>query len=420
MSAPHCTGMSAHQPEPLTDVDVEVHTDLRADITSIEAQYGPIPEGLVEGVPTSFANAWTAKFAPLADWVREHRALPEQTTAEELLEVLGTTTDAFGRFRSISLIDTRALSQDDRDDDYRRLICEHGDGCYVEVHTRLGGGNRECWCSDDSEHHCYVETIETIQAMPGYVDDYDQSWDCTYADFYFRVDGLERLAHRDAMANLAVARSLVLSGQTAPWDVFDIHHAGPTRSDIYRARQDARDVELSLARLNSRRADRVAALAAPMPDPAPVPRQRQRTGRNGRKLKGTEPVIPTCTFAQAQARVDKLQAKVDEFDTRKAQLDAFMNDSTYALIHDLVADSLKITLSFAEADHRCLADAITDRDILIARAHREGTQAIDAEIHQLEQRIERCAAICDHTAHAWVQRWPGTVETCPPRPTRED
>lgn len=47
----------------------------------------------------------------------------------------------------------------------------------LAIYTRLGGGNR-----DDCE-----DTIDSITEHPLYLHDADDSFDCTYATFYFRV-----------------------------------------------------------------------------------------------------------------------------------------------------------------------------------------------------------------------------------------
>lgn len=51
------------------------------------------------------------------------------------------------------------------------------DGEYIVVHTRAGGGNREY----------YEDDIATLQANENYSHDEDDDFDCTYANFYFRI-----------------------------------------------------------------------------------------------------------------------------------------------------------------------------------------------------------------------------------------
>lgn len=48
---------------------------------------------------------------------------------------------------------------------------------YIVIYTRNGGGNR-----DD-----YEEVTAALQALPTYVDDYDDDFDCTYASYEFKV-----------------------------------------------------------------------------------------------------------------------------------------------------------------------------------------------------------------------------------------
>lgn len=54
---------------------------------------------------------------------------------------------------------------------------DHDDQLLIRIHTRNGGGNREE----------YRSQIESMQQHPWYVRDCDDSFDSTYADFYFRI-----------------------------------------------------------------------------------------------------------------------------------------------------------------------------------------------------------------------------------------
>lgn len=86
-----------------------------------------------------------------------------------ILKMIGITEEACGRFRD----------------------------CYIEdeniiVFTRLGGGNRECYCDTDEEHNssdsgCYQHNIEYLQANTNYVKDYDDGFDETYAYFVYNI-----------------------------------------------------------------------------------------------------------------------------------------------------------------------------------------------------------------------------------------
>lgn len=59
----------------------------------------------------------------------------------------------------------------------------------IAIYTRLGGGNRECFCDAQqvAEGHssCFRRYIEKLQAHPNYLSDKDDDFDSTYATFYF-------------------------------------------------------------------------------------------------------------------------------------------------------------------------------------------------------------------------------------------
>lgn len=78
-----------------------------------------------------------------------------------ILPVLGKHPDEYARFRDAFMGDP------ERADTKDKLI----------VYTRLGGGNRECYEND----------IEDIREMDGFLFDYDDDFDCTYANFVFDI-----------------------------------------------------------------------------------------------------------------------------------------------------------------------------------------------------------------------------------------
>jgi hypothetical protein len=122
------------------------------------------------------------------------------------------------------------LSNKSNDDQYSTE--DLPDGEYViAIHSRQGGGNRECFCEDygDTGHEdgCLAGNNEELESHPQYVADYDDDSDYTYATHYFRggftkadverheeqnaVDIRARAA-RDRLTNLA-------SGSVPPWSV---------------------------------------------------------------------------------------------------------------------------------------------------------------------------------------------------------
>ena len=78
-----------------------------------------------------------------------------------VLPVLGKHPDLYPRFRDCFVRDEEHPEHDGR----------------IQVYTRVGGGNREGW----------QDCIDELRAMPGYVTDYDDSFDSTFATFVFDV-----------------------------------------------------------------------------------------------------------------------------------------------------------------------------------------------------------------------------------------
>lgn len=76
--------------------------------------------------------------------------------SSELLEMLDLTTGDVGRFRDVHL---------------------NKDGTKIKVLTRNGGGNREE----------YEDVFDELSVHPNYIEDYDDSFDCTYATIVFSV-----------------------------------------------------------------------------------------------------------------------------------------------------------------------------------------------------------------------------------------
>lgn len=86
-------------------------------------------------------------------------------SAGEILPALGLTPSDIGRYRDC-------------------WVTPEGE---IAVYTRMGGGNRECWCKDGQEHECYQPQIQALQSHPLYLRDEDDGYDRTYATFYFRA-----------------------------------------------------------------------------------------------------------------------------------------------------------------------------------------------------------------------------------------
>ena len=77
------------------------------------------------------------------------------------LPMLGKHPDEYPRFRDCFLADEEHPEYND----------------HIHVYTRTGGGNREE----------YEEENSSMMAMPDYVTNFDDSFDCTYASWAFKV-----------------------------------------------------------------------------------------------------------------------------------------------------------------------------------------------------------------------------------------
>lgn len=78
-----------------------------------------------------------------------------------ILPLLGNHPDTYPRFRD-------CFTADDQYPEYDN---------HIHIYTRVGGGNREY----------YQEKIDKLRSIQGYVTDFDDSEDSTYATFVFRV-----------------------------------------------------------------------------------------------------------------------------------------------------------------------------------------------------------------------------------------
>lgn len=97
----------------------------------------------------------------------------QHASSEQLLALLGITANDVPRYRSC-----------------------YWDGKHIVIHTRTGGGNRDYYENMDACRANYPEYFggtdepvgpwnDDLRAIAGFVRDEDDSFDCTYADFYY-------------------------------------------------------------------------------------------------------------------------------------------------------------------------------------------------------------------------------------------
>lgn len=97
----------------------------------------------------------------------------QHSNASDLLKLLGITEHDVPRYRSC-----------------------YWNGTHIVIHTRTGGGNRDFYENEESCRDNYPEYFEgeeppsgpwndDLRAISGYVEDRDDDFDCTYADFFY-------------------------------------------------------------------------------------------------------------------------------------------------------------------------------------------------------------------------------------------
>lgn len=91
-----------------------------------------------------------------------------------ILPMLGRHPDEYPRFRDCFVGKEHS---DEEVDQFGVPKHKHGEEMLISVYTRVGGGNR-----DD-----YESEIEQLRNMPGYVEDFDDDFDSTFATFVFKV-----------------------------------------------------------------------------------------------------------------------------------------------------------------------------------------------------------------------------------------
>lgn len=78
-----------------------------------------------------------------------------------VLPMLGKHPDEYPRFRDCFLGDEEHPEYDG----------------HIHIYTRTGGGNRGCYAAEN----------DAMRAMPGFVTDFDDSFDSTYASWVFKI-----------------------------------------------------------------------------------------------------------------------------------------------------------------------------------------------------------------------------------------
>lgn len=189
--------------------DVDLRTEQRDEIL---ARYGLTPD-----FDERFVAAWEERFAVL-----DVEQVP--LLSEEIRDMMGDPD--FGRERGAPTLVVRG---DDPDEDVIADANSDMDQVYVSIHTRNGLGNRECWHDGDYDDQCTGCIVDDLKARPDHVDDVDDSFDGTYATFYFTPTDPERMKRalgRQPIAQAQVhARKLLedMVNGLPPWEVLPLN-----------------------------------------------------------------------------------------------------------------------------------------------------------------------------------------------------
>lgn len=185
---------------------------------------------------TPFVKRWNEHFSELAEWEKENGREYNPPVDSERLQrpdaLLGGEAPVAMRDRGSQFITVPEEGEDnpmDLPDSITEDPSLQGKVIY-EVHTRQGGGNRECYCDDPNgdglhEDHCIALDNEILQDHPLYITDEDDDLDTTYATFYYRTEGTEEQfrQHRKneekagRFNSLSRDLKLVRENKLAPW-----------------------------------------------------------------------------------------------------------------------------------------------------------------------------------------------------------
>lgn len=204
-----------------TGLAAEVSLEAPADPELVKAldAYGIA----VEDVPLdhegkSIVERWDEKFSVLAE--ERHTTVEEHLTRE--LDV------DFGRLRGGPYLAWPEIGTPMEDwQTVRSGDSWEGRTPVAVVHTRNGGGNRECYCNyDDHTPGCVARAVEIMEEHPAHLTNEDNSWDTTYANFAFKVD--RESAHKlfkksklsQAQETARNNHKAISEGRLVPWSVF--------------------------------------------------------------------------------------------------------------------------------------------------------------------------------------------------------
>lgn len=362
--------------------------------------YGEIPAPLAgqtletgEPAAATFEDSYRAFFAPLD----EHEAVhgPYATLAPlsegEILDLADIRNENLGRHRGTFL---------ERDEDT-------GDPVIV-VHTRNGGGNRECW-QDDCDGQCTgcIQT-DAIPALPTYLRDADDEDDCTYANNYFRpldpaagVAALEAEERKQTLNRLLYFRDAITAGKQPPWAVLSPVRGRDERQKVYAELNEKRRA----AGQNAQSRRTAEAVFAALENETPMPQT------NLWRIPNEYYSYNTALKYRDQQNTAAQEAR-QAADTLAAEMKQPLPPATAALVerefakldkgatrHEQEAAENKAKIEFAGGVMRTWAWTL-----------KELADKADASVEAAEAKLKD---------FDWAASYPGNAADCPPRPATD-
>lgn len=194
------------------------HEDVKKDLSELRKMY-----------PSVFTKGFNQKFVQKFSDYYSFKVSGKELPSGDVRCMIPDAPRAI-RERGVFLSSREELAEDEDFPEYNLDACS--DYVLVLV-TRQGGGNRECWCGDGfPEGDCLVLNNETLQSEPGYIYDTDDSFDSTYATFYFNTkltdEDLEKFNEGVKYGNAIKAQEGAIEsmklGKLPPWSINEDDH----------------------------------------------------------------------------------------------------------------------------------------------------------------------------------------------------
>lgn len=359
--------------------------------------YGKIPAPLAgqtletgEPAAATFEDSYRAFFTPLDEHEAVHGpyTAPTPLSEGEILDLAGIGDVNLGRHRGTYL---------ERD--------EHTGEPVIVVHTRNGGGNRECW-QDDCDGQC-TGCIQTnvIPALPTYLRDEDDEGDSTYANNYFRpldptagLAALEARERNEKLSRLLYFREAITAGKQPPWAVLSPVRGQEDRQKVYaelnKKRQEANQ--------NAQSRRTAEAVFAALENETPMPQT------NLWRIPNEYYSYNTALKYRDQHNTEAREAR-QAADTLAAEMKQPLPPATKALVEreftKLDNDASKHEQQAAE--NRATIESAGGVMRTWARTLKELADKADTSVEAAEATLKD---------FDWAASYPGDAADCPPRP----